>query len=263
MNLEPFMNLYVLLKMVPDTVEELEVAADGKSLDSEFLRFKLSEPDDHALEQALILKEKMGGKVTVVAFDAPEVDDVLFTALAKGADRAVKIPLNQASLGTVASAKVLTEFFAAAGALTPDSLLLPGSQAIDDLEGELAPLLAAALKLPYIGVVCGVTGDAGKVTVLKEFAGGLRGEFEVTLPAVLGIQSAEKPPRYVPVAKVRAVMKSAQIEEAALASPEQPIQLDIERMYKPEAAGRAQMIEGSTEEVADQLVEVLAKNSVI
>ena len=50
---------------------------------------------------------------------------------------------------------------------------------------------------------------------------------------------------------------------AALASPEQPIQLDIERMYKPEAAGRAQMIEGSTEEVADQLVEVLAKNSVI
>ena len=63
------MNLYVLLKMVPDTVEELNVAADGKSLDSEFLRFKLSEPDEHALEQALILKEKHGGKVTVVALE--------------------------------------------------------------------------------------------------------------------------------------------------------------------------------------------------
>jgi len=50
------MNLYVLLKMVPDTVEELNVAADGKSLDAEFLRFKLSEPDDHALEQALLLR---------------------------------------------------------------------------------------------------------------------------------------------------------------------------------------------------------------
>jgi electron transfer flavoprotein beta subunit len=217
------MNLYVLLKMVPDTVEELNVAADGKSLDSEFLRFKLSEPDDHALEQALILKEKQGGKVTVVALDAPEVDDVLFTALAKGADRAVKIPINQADLGTAAT----------------------------------------ALNLPYVGVVCGVQPADGKVTVLKEFAGGLRGEFEVTLPAVLGIQSAEKPPRYVPVAKVRAAMKSAKIEEAAVTPPERPVQLDIERMYKPEAGGRAEMFEGAPEEVADKVVEVLAKNGVI
>ncbi len=92
MSLLESMNLYVLLKMVPDTVEELNVSADGKSLDSEFLRFKLNDPDEHALEQALILKEKHGGQVTVVALDAPEVDDVLFTALAKGADRAVKIP---------------------------------------------------------------------------------------------------------------------------------------------------------------------------
>ena len=156
MILQP-MNLYVLLKMVPDTVEELNVAADGKSLDSEFLRFKLNDPDEHALEQAILLKEKHGGKVTVVALDAPEVDDVLFTALAKGADRAVKIPINQAGLGTVAAAKVLADFFtSASGQITPDTLVLPGSQAIDDLEGELAPFLAAALNLPYVGVVCGV-----------------------------------------------------------------------------------------------------------
>jgi len=257
------MNLYVLLKMVPDTGEELNIAADGKSLDSEFLRFKLSEPDEHALEQAVILKEKHGGKVTAVALDAPEVDDVLFTALAKGADRTVKIPINQAGLGTAASAKVLTGFLAAPGVITPDTLILPGSQAIDDLEGEAAPLLAAALNLPYVGVVCGVNVVDSKVVVLKEFAGGLRAEFEVTLPAVLGIQSAEKPPRYVPVAKVRAVMKSAKIEEAALTAPEKPLQLDIERMYKPEAAGHAEMFEGAPEEVADKLVEVLAKNSVI
>jgi electron transfer flavoprotein beta subunit len=258
------MNLYVLLKMVPDTVEELNVAADGKSLDSEFLRFKLNDPDEHALEQALILKEKHGGKVTVVALDAPEVDDVLFTALAKGADRAVKIPVNQAGLGTVAAAKVLADFFgSAAGQITPDTLVLPGSQAIDDLEGELAPFLAAALNLPYLGVVCGVAPANGKVTVMKEFAGGLRAEFEVTLPAVLGIQSAEKPPRYVPVAKVRAAMKSAKIETADLTPPDRLIQLEIERTYKPEAAGRAQMFEGAPEEVADKLVEVLANNSVI
>jgi electron transfer flavoprotein beta subunit len=258
------MNLYVLLKMVPDTVEELNVSADGKSLDAEFLRFKLNDPDEHALEQALLLKEKHGGRVTVITLDAPEVDEVLFTALAKGADRAVKIPISQAGLGTVAAAKVLADFFAAApGALTSDTLLLPGSYAIDDLEGELAPLLAAALNLPFIGVVCGVVVTGDKASVLKEFAGGLRARFEVPLPAVLGIQSAEKPPRYVPVAKVRAVMKSAKIEEADVTPPEKPLQLEIERTYKPEAAGHAEMLEGAPEDVADKLVEVLAKTGVI
>jgi len=53
------MNVLVLLKMVPDVVEELEVAPDGKRLDREFLRMILSERDNHALEEALLLKETM------------------------------------------------------------------------------------------------------------------------------------------------------------------------------------------------------------
>jgi len=258
------MNLIVLLKMVPDTVEELNVASDNKSLDSEFLRFKLNDPDEHALEQALLLKEKAGGKVTVVALDAPEVDDALFTALAKGADRAVKIPVDQAGLGTVATARIFASFLASGGSqITPDTLVLPGSQAIDDLEGEVAAYLGEALSLPYVGVVSSVAPSAGKVVVLKEFSGGLRGEYEVALPAVLGIQSAEKPPRYVPVAKVRAVMKSAKIETADAAPPDPPRALTVERMYKPEVAGRAQMLEGTPEDVAARIASLLAERGII
>jgi electron transfer flavoprotein beta subunit len=258
------MNLYVLLKMVPDTVEELNVAADNRSLDAEYLRFKLNDPDEHALEQALLLKEKHGGTVTVVALDAPEVDDTLFTALAKGADRAVKIPVDQAGLGTVATAKAFAAFFASLPApLAADTLILPGSQAIDDLEGEVAAYLAELLHLPFLGVVCSVTPVDGKVTVLKEFSGGLRGKFEVPLPAVLGIQSADKPPRYVPVAKVRAAMKSAKIETAAVAPPEPAAVLDLQRMYKPETTGRAEMLEGPPEEVANRIAALLAERGVV
>jgi electron transfer flavoprotein beta subunit len=258
------MNLYVLLKMVPDTVEELNVASDDKSLDSEYLRFKLNDPDEHALEEALLLKEKAGGKVTVVALDAPEVDDVLFTALAKGADRAVKIAVDQPSLGTVATAKVFAAFLTSDRAsITPDTLVLPGSQAIDDLEGEVAAYLAETLNLPSVGVVSSVSPAGGKVVVLKEFSGGMRGEYEVTLPAVLGIQSAERPPRYVPVAKVRAVMKSAKIETVNVAAPEAAKALAVERMYKPEVASRAQMLEGSSEEIAAQIAGILAERGII
>jgi electron transfer flavoprotein alpha/beta subunit len=62
---------------------------------------------------------------------------------------------------------------------------------------------------------------------------------------------------------VRAAMKSAKIESVDLTPPERLIRLEIERTYKPEAAGRAQMFEGAPEEIADKLVEVLTQNSVI
>jgi len=54
------------------------------------------------------------------------------------------------------------------------------------LEGEVAAYLAELLQLPYLGVVCGVTAADGKVTVTKEFSGGLRGQFEMPLPARAG-----------------------------------------------------------------------------
>ncbi len=84
-------DIVAILKMVRNVVEELEVAADRKSLDLEYLRLIVNEWDEHALEPALLLKEGLGGTVTAVALDAPDIDDVRFTALAKGADKAVAV----------------------------------------------------------------------------------------------------------------------------------------------------------------------------
>ena len=258
------MNLMVLLKLAPDTVEELCPAADGKSLDGEMLRFKLSDPDEHALEAALLLKEKHGGKVTVVALDSPELDDALFTALAKGADRAVKLTGDLGAIQSSGAARVLAQFLKPDSQPLPaDTLVLLRSQSIDDLEGEIAPFLADLLGLPYLGVVTAVRVVQGGVVATKEFAGGLRGEFSLPLPAVLGIQSAERAPRYVPIAKVRAVMKTGRIETLEASVPDVSARLAVDAMYKPEVAGRAQMLEGTPDEVADQIVKVLVEHSVI
>ncbi len=260
------MNLIVCWKLVPDTVEELVLDADARALDPEAVRYKLGDADDHALEQALLLKEKHGGTVTVVALEAPEVDDALWTALAKGADRAVKLTLPQLDLGTAALAAAFASWLRSAGLLEPaETFVLTGSQAMDDLEGELAPYLAEALHLPFVGVVSGVARDeTGRtVRVIKEFAGGLRGEFEVPLPAVLGIQAAERPPRYVPVARVRAVMKSGRIEAADVPLPARPRQWQPARLYFPDATRRVQWLEGPPDSVADQLVEVLVQRGLL
>ena len=260
------MDIVVFIKMVPDVVEELVIGNTGKSLDTQFLRMKLNDPDDYSLEEALILKEKYGGTVTVVAMEAPEVDEVLFTALAKGADRIVKIPGDWTGIQAPGIAKLLASYFSSANRqLSPETLVLLGSQAIDDLEGEVAPYLSEILGAPYIGVITGISLDAGKkkVNVIKEFAGGLRGEFELSLPAVIGIQAAEKPPRYVPVAKVRSIMKTAKIETVDITAPEITSAVSVDKMFIPEAGGKAKMIEGPPEQISSRVIELLKECGIL
>ena len=261
------MNILVVLRMVPDVVEELDVASDGKALDLEFLRMILSESDDHALEEALLLKERHGGKVTVLAPDAAEVDDALFTALAKGADRAVKIEGVEEGTTTRGVAEILARVISGEAGLMPADLILTGVQAIDDLDGLIAPLVANHLELPHLGIVTEVAVDADgrAATAVKEFSGGVRGEFELPLPAVLGIQAAEKPPRYIPVAKLRAAMKTQQIETTSVPAPAEggPRLIEVVEMRKPEAAGHAEMLEGTPEEASGKLVELLAERGLL
>jgi len=255
------MNTLVLLRMVPDLVEELEVDASGKALDRQWLRFVLNEMDDHALEEALLLKERYDGSVTVLTLDAPEVDDVLFTAVAKGADRVVKITHSFDGV----SVWVLSQLLAQVVPTFPYDLILTGVQAVDDLDGGLAPMLAAQLRLPYLGPVTAIRADpnAKVATVERELAGGVKGEYRLPLPCVLGIQAAEKPPRYVAVSRVRQAMKAARIEEMPAPRVTVRSPVAVRRLYKPEVAGRAEMLEGTPQEVAQKLVAILAERGVL
>lgn len=254
------MKILVLMKMVPDIVEELEVAGDGTSLDQEYLRFIVNERDDYALEQALLLKDSLQAEVMVVAPEAPEVDDVLHTALAKGADRVIKVSGIDEHAGTRAMAAALAATLPEIPGALPSELVLSGCQAIDDLDGFVAPLLAESLDLPYLGLVSRLDVDAGAGTAIasKEYAGGVMGRFEVDLPAFIGIQGCEKPPRYVPIAKVRAAMAAGGIETVTAASGSATASLEVTAMAKPTEAGHAEMLAGPVPEVAEKLADILA-----
>ncbi len=261
------MHILVLLKMAPDVVEDLEIAPDGRALDLDYLRMILSESDEHALEQALLLKERSGAKVTVLALDAPEVDDALFTALAKGADRALKIEGLEPGVSTRQAAGVLAQTIQGEAGLLPADMVFTGVQAIDDLDGLVAPLVAEQLGLPYLGIVTRVNVEPGgqMATAIKEYPGGVHGEFEVKLPAILGIQAAEKPPRYVPVAKVRTAMKSQKIDAATaptMADGGWPV-VSVVEMKRNEPAGHAEILEGAPEQTAERLCGVLAARGIL
>jgi electron transfer flavoprotein beta subunit len=247
------MKIAVPVKFVPDLVEELTIDSSGAALDTSWLRLIINEFDDHAVEQAILLKERGGGQVIVAMVEADGADDFLFASAAKGADQLIKLT---GAFGSNSNNHALARVYAdLLKELQPD-LILTGVQAHNDLDGSVGPLLAEYLGMPYVGYVSGLTAADNKVTVRKEYAGGLIVEMEVKLPAVLGIQAAEKPPRYVAYSKIRQVMGTAKIEERAVADLDLSGGVTVSRMFQPEVAERATMIEGSVDEVAGKLVGI-------
>lgn len=255
------MKIAVVMRQVPDLIEPLEITGEGNALDLEEASFIVNETDDHALEQALLLKESGGGEVSVVALDFGDVDNTLYAAAAKGADRIIKIALEDG--GPPNPRQAAAVYAQAIEPLRPD-LVLVGTYAHDELESSLAPLLAAKLKQPFVGVIRGVK-PAGQdsVEVFKEFPGAVMARMQVKLPAVLGVLAAEQPPRYVPVSRIRAAMKSTQFEKQQAPLPPSAPGMTVERMYHPAAGERAEMIEGSEEEVAARIAEILAEKGLI
>ena len=252
------MDFVVLLKQVPDLAEELEIDSEGTGLDGEWLSFVPSEWDEYALEEALLLRDGRGGTVTCLALGvaAGDVDELLATCLARGADRVIKV----GSFDHRPDSHAAAAAFAGALADIQYDLVLTGVQAIDDLDGQVGPLLATRLDLPHVSVVTHIAihGHGTTVTVHQEYAGGIVGEFEVRLPAILGVQTSRETPRYAPVSRVRQLMKTATIE-AVEASAGADGGLIVESMSVPQASGHAEMIGGDAATVATRIAAILAE----
>ncbi len=253
------MHIAVVLKQVPDLVEELEIDSGGKDIDRSFVKMKVNEFDDHALEQAVLLKESGGANVTALAVGADGIDQVLYAAKARGADRVVKVEAGDELLDSRRAATAIAQ---AIKQVNPD-LVLTGVQAADDLFGQTAPFLAAALGWPHVSVVSGVEIVAGKVRVHQEYAGGRTAILEVDLPAVIGVQAAPQPPRYVPVTKLRQAMASGALESVAATAAASPGGVAVDAVAKPEAGKGAEMLTGSAAEVADKVAALIGERGLM
>jgi len=255
------MNIIVPVKQVPDLVEELEINSEGTDLEREWLKFKMNEWDECALEEALQLKELHGGTVTVLTVATGDVDELLYTCFARGADQVAKIVGDfEEHHDSHSAARAL----AAAIREQPYDLILTGVQAADDLDGQVGVLLATYLGLPHISVVSGIEVEpmTQTATVNQEYAGGIMATFEVDLPAVLGVQASRAIPRYAPVSRVRQAMKTVSIEEIEATTPA-GAGISVRRMFKPESSEHAEMLEGDTDEIVDRIIEILRERSLL
>jgi electron transfer flavoprotein beta subunit len=254
------MNIAVAIRLMPKVGDELEVDENGKDIDRELVEMVMNEFDDQALEEAVLIKEATGATVTAVGLRGDGIDAALRLAYARGADRLVVVEAGEIDVHDSRTAALA--FAEAFRQLAPD-LVLSGVQTPYDLFGQTAPYLATTLGWPQANVVVGVTLADGTARVVQEYAGGRLAVLGLGLPAVVGVQSASSPPRYVAMARLRQAMTEANIESLDVSVEAPAAASNLLSLARPEPQAHATMLEGDAEEVAAQLVVVLREQGAL
>lgn len=262
------MDIIVCVKHVPETAEaDLKIDSSGRALENRGLVFDINEWDDYAIEEAVRIKEKIGGTVTAITVGSQEADSTLRKCMARGADRAIRVTDEhlEGSDGHVV-AKILHRVIRG---LHYD-MILTGAQANDDGYAMVGPVVAELLGVSHAAMVKKVELKDGFARVNRELEGGLEEIVEVRLPTVFTIQTGINEPRYVSIMSIRKAMQK-EIKVLGLADTglsenevgEAGSWINIEKMFVPLAEKQAELIRGSPEEVASRIAEILKARGLI
>ena len=262
------MDIVVCVKHVPDTTEaEIAIRDDEKGIEKERFVFDISEADNYAIEEALLLKEEFDGAITVLTVGPAEADETLRMCLAKGADKAVRLT-DEVFEGSdsFATARILSE---AIRDMDYD-LVLTGIQADDDGSAQVGVTLAEMLDIPHAALVVSTEMEDGKMKVHRELEGGLHEVLEIELPALFTIQTGINEPRYASIFGIRKAMKKQievlgldDLELAEEAVGEAGSKTSLVKLFIPVVTAQATILEGSPEEVSSELVTIFKNEGVI
>ncbi len=256
------MNIVVCIKQVPEVGDaELEINRDGTDILREDLEFEINEWDNYAVEEAVRLKEVNGGKVTVVTLGDEDSEDVLRHALAMGADEAIQI--EEEGFEGSDGLSIAKALYRVLKDLSFD-LVMTGVQSSDDGMGQVGVYLAGMLDLPYATLVIKIEKKEDGIIVNRELEANTQERLEMTLPAVLTIQTGINTPRYVSIMGIQKVRKVAINEVSA-----EDLGLDSEdigsegsifsslHFSMPQLGEGAEMLTGSIEKMSEQAAGII------
>jgi electron transfer flavoprotein beta subunit len=184
------MNIVVTIKQTFDT--EAKIVLDSKgNIDANGVNLVINTYDEFAIEEALKLKEKFGGDVTVVSVGGDKTDTAIRTALAMGCDKAVRV--DDPALAN-ADEWAVAEILAKAVSKLPCDIVLSGRIAVDDGSSQVAIRLADALGIPSVSSILKLDIEGDVASVTREIDGGTE-LIEVKLPAVFTAQKGLNEPR--------------------------------------------------------------------
>jgi electron transfer flavoprotein beta subunit len=256
------MKMLVCVKQVPDMESRFKVNSEGVWFEEQDLAFRMNEYDEYAIEQAIRVREQLGGAadITVLSIGPDRVVEAIKKGLAMGGDRGVHIKdehLYQKDPWQVASV------IAAFARDKNFDLVFTGMQSQDRGSAQVGVTVAELLGYACVTTLVGFELSDDIVTARRELEGGIRGIVKLKLPAVVTCQLGLNNPRYPTLPNI---MKARQKE--LLAFPIMDFLTEesaaiTERMYPPEKKGRGLVLEGDINETADKLVAILKEKTTV
>jgi electron transfer flavoprotein beta subunit len=260
----PELHLVVCMKVVPKP-EEVRVNPQTRLLDRANARSEMNPPDMNALEIALQLKDRYGGRVSVISMGPPYFEPVLRVALAMGADRLYLLSDRRfAGADTLATTYTLAQGIRKLGSA---DLILCGEESSDGATGQVPPGLAEWLDIAQLTLATELDVDLNSRLVFgrRALPGGYE-ELQTPLPCVVSVRTASNEPRFMDYRIKQQVMHEAPItiwSAEDLAADEAMIGLQgsptvVSGLAQAPSQERKRIfIEGSTEEIVNQLLNLL------
>src|SRR6478609_10617749 len=250
------MNIYVLVKRTFDTEEKLslkngQIVEDG----AEFI---INPYDEYAVEEAIQLKEKHGGEITVVSVGGEESEKELRTALAMGADKAVLINTEDdiEDGDQYTTSRLLAQYLKEQ---SPD-LILAGNVAIDGGSGQVGPRVAEQLEIPYITTITKLDIEGEKVTVVRDVEGDSE-VIETSLPLLVTAQQGLNEPRYPSLPGIMKAKKKPierlSVDDLGLNLEESAAKTVILDQFLPPKKEAGKVLSGELSHQAQELVQLL------
>ena len=262
------MKILVTVKEVTEVADDFQIA--GNEVEETYLEYDLNEWDDYALEEAVSLKEADVAEEVVAATIGPErSEETIRMALAKGADRAVRVWDDALAEQDLIDVETKADVFAAIAEEVDPDLVFTGVQAGDDSFSATGVALAQKLDMQWAAVInqLDLDVDEGVAHVHRELEGGVDELVDVDLPAVFSIQTGINEPRYASLRGIRQAQSKEiapkTLEDLGLDADAATSELRLTQMYEPEAESETRYFEGEPDEQAGQLATVLEDAGVL
>ena len=261
------MNIIVCIKQVPASTE-VRINPETNTLMRESVAGIINPYDTYALEEAVRVKERCGGEVTVLSMGPPQVDESLREAISLGADKAVLLS-DRAFAGsdTWATSYTLSKGISRIGEY---DLIICGKQAMDGDTAQVGPGIAETLDIPFVAYVRKIEQiGEGKIRVERLMEEGYE-VIETSLPALITVVKEINEPR-LPSLKGKMRAKKAQItvwNAADLGADEEKCGLKgsptkVDKIFTPPARSGGEILAGDVPQMVDTLVQRLREARVV
>jgi len=249
------MKIAVLIKQVPGSESPLPLNSIQTWVDEAQVTYTMNPPDNYALEEALLIKEKVGnGEVVLVSLGPERVKKVIREGLAKGADRGIhleedsQIETDPLSIARSFASVLQDENF---------DLILTGLQSDDTGMGQTGVLIGELLEMTTATLVVETKILNGQICIKRELESGWFQWVKLPLPSSISIQSGLNTPRYP---SLKGIMGAKKKEIRVISASEHQSATRaqaIDQVFVPQTTKKTEVIEGNADTVVARIVEIL------